>query len=289
MSGFTDEQLASLAGLLEKREEKLLASLEQKIVTAVTDSRKSPDSSLNRLAEQLQSLENKLGGIESNIPGAVKTSMDELLEQLAEDAVNEAPPPSTSTSASASTSESPDQSGVDAKLQAAIAQMEAKAEAERKKMERRLKQAEDDLAAEKAAKAQLAEENRRNDMQKSVLELLSGRVIPGKERRALQAMLNEGTLVEQDNAYHIKGVDKYGEPTVFALSDRLPTVLEENFSEFLPPRGGTGSGGTASTSTSTQIASSLPEGLTAQDIINMSVNDPAALKELDATLVQALK
>ena len=65
-----------------------------------------------------------------------------------------------------------------------------------KKVQNRLAEAEKIATEEREQRVAIAEQNRIATMKQSVVKALSGKVISGKEERALRALLEEGKLAE---------------------------------------------------------------------------------------------
>lgn len=287
---FTPEQEAALKKLLEERDSKLVDSFSKKLddILDVTQhrSKKETETNLSALQKQLGEVLNKVGNLESSVPKTVQSAVDSMLESLAEEALEEEKAASGTSNFSPSNDV---ESLIAARLEETRKEMAKEAAEERKKFEKRLKMAEEAAEAEKTERQRVAEQNRLQKMQEDVLSKLSGKVLSGKERRALKAMLDEGVLVpdEESSAYKVKQKDKYGEEVLVDPGEVLPTILAESFSEFLPPRSGTGTGAVASNATPSTYNSSpqfVHEGIKPQEFLEIAADETKfneAVKELE--------
>jgi chromosome segregation ATPase len=126
----------------------------------------------------------------------------------------------------------------------------------------------------------LREADRQTKMRTEVLNIMRGlgTVRPSTEEDLLTLLEKRGLLIEENDRYFVKGMDKFNEPTKLDVKDILPKMLESDFAHFAIPRGGTGTDGTPGIRT-TPSAYNF-DGMSAQDIYNTYGADEAAQKAI---------
>lgn len=295
---FTPDQEAALVRMLEERDNKVFASLTKKLDEVLDlkqhETAKQSKQSFTQLEQQIAGLLEKVDSLQTNVPQTVQASLNAMLDELAKEEIEAQKAAGNDASNSSANAASAGEL-TEARIAEILAQHESKTAEERKKLENRVRAAEEAQATAEAERQRIAEEQRVARMQEEVIGALSGKVTPNKERRAFKAMLDEGVLVEdkEAGAYRVKSKDKYGEEVLVPVDKVLPTLLQENYSEYLPPRSGTGTGAIANSgvnvSHSAPIYINPDAGLPKNEDMLELAGDDAKFKEVLQELEMAIK
>lgn len=152
-------------------------------------------------------------------------------------------------------------------------------DAETMRMEEKIKRMEAEIVAEKRAREQ-AEALRVAEANKAkAIQQLSGKVLPGTEEQLLTILETKG-LVDDD--YNIIGRDKFGEVKK-PLSESVDELLSSQFAHFAPPRSGSGTGGSNSSTMNSARVEVKPE------VVQSALNDPVKIAELAKALQQEIQ
>jgi hypothetical protein len=266
---FTEQQLAQL--------KELISSQLGAVVETVTKQQNEGLSGLAaRLVQtempkliqtQIAPLQEKLGSFDADkLGGVVSTQLEALLDRIArEEEEAGSKPPSES--------------------EAAIAEMRAQLEA----MQEEVKTARSTVENERKSREDMAKEARLLKLDEPILDNLRQFVRQGTERELLDNMKRAKILHEDGDQFKLEGTDNLGFKTLIPATDGLQQLVEQRWSHYLPPRPGTGTGGTpaspapAGTPTTSPLLKQGQDGLT---LDRDAMQQAARTGNLDTLLAQ---
>lgn len=290
---FSDAQIQALGEILkplfEEHSKSIQAQLTDQLNTTVSGAfKRMKQEGIDPLTKQMGEIAEWRKSASADFGAVVKDQFTELLETLAQQAIDEEKP--SGTTAPATEGVSAAAGGADLEtLRKQIQEEFSKTYGKQiEGLKKQVTQAEKQAEAERLERERIAEANRVQSMRDAALSELSGQVASGRERRLLTLLEQEGVLVEdkENNAYRVKSKDRFGEDTLVPIKDVLPDLLKTQYSEYLPPRPGTGAGSTPPTSTSASPTGLqyLREDISTADLLKMAGDDKtwgAVVQEFD--------
>jgi len=136
------------------------------------------------------------------------------------------------------------------------------------------------LAQEERGKREKAEgESRKQEMYNSAVESIGRHnkdnpnlsILPGREKQLLTLLQSDGLLIEENGGFRVKTRDRYGDEVLIPFQDSIPSLLEKEYSHFVSPRSGTGTG--ASQGTNNSNGSFSIGNLSPEEILNRAKSD----------------